>query len=503
MEQSVHWHDGMFFLPQHMQATERYLSHQVALGQQWNEHHNWGIHAIEFDKDALANNHLIISTLQVRLRDGTLISIPEDGNLESFDLNELLIKAPAVTIVLAVPRLRLGTANVMSGSHGSGTEDTENDIHPPQTDADSPEARFRVEALEMEDENSGDNPQRIHFRWINFRLLPETGSLGGYETIPIVRVRRSEVQPGTVELDSSYIPPVLACDSWDVLRYDILEGCYDRINAKLSKLASEVVSRKINFDTKHYGSARRLHQLRVLNEVYTMLHTVTFGEGWHPRWVYGELRRAISQLAIFSVRRIVPDIPPYNHDDLGTCFYRAKVLLDTMLTDIADVTYQARPFIGEELRIQVSLNEEWLFPQWKRYMGVHSDLSPEDCIRLLTSERLLNMKIGSAMPRPGHGTRVDEIYARGEKGLQFSHMAQIPQSLPLEPGLIFFQISPESWPEEWKNVEKSRSLAIRVNENLIADQDLKGKHALTIHTDGQLIKIRLTLYLVDSDQETH
>ncbi|MGF1581086.1 MAG: type VI secretion system baseplate subunit TssK [Gemmataceae bacterium] len=494
MDQSVHWQDGMMFLPHHMQATERYLGRYVALGQQWNQHHNWGLRTIEIDTDALADHHLVVRTLRARFRDGTMISVPEDGTLASLELTPFFENARVVTIALVLPKLRLGTPNVLSLS--GDNESIESQTNGP----DAREVRYRVGPLEVEDENSGANTQTIHFRWPNFQLLPDSGSLAGYETIPIVRGRQSEAQEGTVEVDETFIPPLLACDCWDVLKEQILESNYDHISTKVKQLASEVVSRQITFDTKHYGASRRLNQLRVLNEAYTTLHTLAFGNGFHPCWVYGELCRLVSQLAIFAPDHSVPDLPVYDHDDLGKCFFRVKIVLDTLLGRIVDTTYQARPFIGEQLRVQVSLDEGWLLPKWKSYVGVQSDLAADECIRLLTRGHLLNMKIGSAKPISQKMTRVDEIYAKGERGLQFTHIPKPPQALPHEPGLIFFEISPESSPQEWDNVKQSRTLAIRLNQKLLADQNMQGKHLLTIRTEKRLIQMRLTLYLVDFEQ---
>ena len=56
--------------------------------------------------------------------------------------------------------------------------------------------------------------------------------------------------------------------------------------------------------------------------------------------------------------------------------------------------------------------------------------------------------------------------------------------MPALPGLIYFQISRESAQGEWQNVQKSLTLAIRLNENLIAG-NIQGQRILTIKTTGQ------------------
>src|SRR5262245_22386414 len=75
----VHWHEGMFLRPHHLQAAQRYWAHQGMLGEKWDLHYNWGLRAIDLDLDALSNYRCVVRQLRARLRDGTLVSIPEDG----------------------------------------------------------------------------------------------------------------------------------------------------------------------------------------------------------------------------------------------------------------------------------------------------------------------------------------------------------------------------------------------------------------------------------------
>src|SRR5580692_6027374 len=109
---AVHWHEGMFLRPHHMQTAQRFSHHLGNTSEKWDHHYNWGLRAIDIDLDALANNRLVIRSLQARLRDGTLIAVPEDGLLPVLDLKAAFEGQNGLSVYLAVPRLNIGRANV-------------------------------------------------------------------------------------------------------------------------------------------------------------------------------------------------------------------------------------------------------------------------------------------------------------------------------------------------------------------------------------------------------
>lgn len=483
---SVYWHDGMSFWPHHMQTEERYLAQQVARGQHWNLHHNWGVRSLDVDLDALKASRFSVRGLQGRLHDGTLLDLADTGLLPALDLKPLLAKSPAVMIHVAVPELRLGKHNVaLAGANAAPAAAGAEEEAPPEL------SRFQAAPLEMDDENVSDNAQEIHVRWLNLKLhggQPQAG----YQTLPLARVRRASTPEALPEIDPNYIPPLLACDAWSILQADILQVSYDRVSRKIERLAAEAVTRGITFDTHHTGAVRRLSQLQVLNEASAVLRNLAFVAGVHPFWPYVELCRIVGKLAVFGPSREVPPLPVYNHDDLGGCFWRLKQYLEALLEEVAEPEYQQRPFVGEKLRMQVALEPAWLQPIWQMFVGVRSPLESQECVRLLTRSNQLDMKIGAS-------TRVDEIFNRGEQGLRFMHITQLPQVLPAEPGLVYFQIARESQKEEWQNVEKALALAIRLNQNRIVG-DIHDQRVLTIQTGGQPTKMEFTLFLVAEEQ---
>jgi type VI secretion system protein ImpJ len=469
----------MFLWPQQLQHAERHRLEQMHRHHRWNLNYDWGLRSLEWDPDALATSRFIVRGLTARFRDGTLVSVPDDAALAPLDLKSEFDREPFVTIYLALPKLHPGKANAMERK----------DVVEAKPGESLPSVRYLVDTQDLEDENTGVDATPIQVRYLNLKLMTSHQDLAGYETVPLARVIKPEGQDAGCKLDETYIPPVLACDAWKPLQNGILQEIFDRFGKRVARIGRQVVSRGISFDTRNPGDGLLLGQLHSLNQGYALLNTLAFAEGIHPLTAYLDLCRYAGQLAIFTEVRKAPDLPRYDHDDLGTCFYRVKQYLDSV--DIAEASYEERPFIGHGSRIEVSLEQKWLEPMWEMFVGVDSELTPDDCIRLLTRSGLLDMKIGSV-------DRVDYIYDRGLMGLEFKPAHRPPRALPVQAGLVYFQVNRETKLDEWENVAKSRTLAIRLNQGRIIGE-FEGKHQLTIRSGGEHRQMRFTLFLVPRD----
>lgn len=465
-QQAVHWHEGMFLRPQHFQAAERHVRHWTGIHSRLDQHYNWGLRRLDLDLDALANHRVQISRLEARLRDGTLITLPGDVRLTDCDLRAAFGQESVVTVFLGIPSLQTARANV-AGTAAAGT------------------GRYVIDELELEDENTGLNPQRIQVRLLNAHLLTSSQDRAGFETIPLLRVRRADRAEAAPELDETYIPPLLACDAWLPLTERILHPIYDRLGKKIDLLSQQITSRAITFDSQGQGDRQLLEQLRVMNEAYAPLSVQAFAQGVHPYDVYVELCRLIGRLSVFGPARRAPQLPRYDHDDLATCFWRAKQYIDELLDVVIEPEYKERPFIGAGLRMQVSLEPSWLEAGRELFVGVQSPLTAEQIDKLLN--RGLDAKIGSS-------ERVDEIFRLGQAGLKFAYADRPPRALPQRPGLHYFQIDRGAQASEWDAVKHSLALAIRVNENLISG-NIQGQRVLSITTAGQTLQLQFMLFV--------
>ena len=232
----------MFLRPHHLQAAQRHLAQLQHTADQWDHPFSWGLRIFDLDRDALTNHRLAVRSLRARMRDGTLISLPEDGELPVLDLKAALPGEGAVTVFLGVPVLHLGRPNLAGARLGEG--------------------RYVLDTLDLEDENTGLHPQPIQVRRLNFQLLLSTQDHAGYEVIPLVSLEKSAGADPAPQVHVPYIPPLLACDAWSPLQVDLLQSVFDRIGRKIDRLAEQVTSRGITLESHAQGDALIIAQLR-------------------------------------------------------------------------------------------------------------------------------------------------------------------------------------------------------------------------------------------------
>ena len=465
---SVHWSEGLFLRPHHFQAADQAHAEQALRHTALNQPYYWGLSACTLDAEALSAFRFVVRKLRLRFRDGTIVDLPDDAPLADLDLKPLFVGRSRLQIFLGLAKRRATGANLIG--------------------ADSPQGRYRIETSAVPDENTGGNPQPLTFRIPGVRLLTEDDDAAGYDRLPLMILEKSERAEAVPKPTVEFIPPLTACEAWPGLQVELLQKLYYRINKKMEVLSAQVLSRGIGWDSQSPGDLRRLLQLDRLNQGYAALSHTAFVPGVHPAEAYRELLRLVGSLAIFSKAVRTEELPRYDHDDLGNGFWKLKTTLDTFLNEVDEPAYEEAPFIGTGLRMQVALKPQWLESGMAMYLGVRSNISTEECVKLLTRPERLGMKIGS-------WDRVEDIFSKGQPGLRFTATPYPPRELPSAPNLTYFEISRESAGNEWAFVLKGKTLAVRIHERDIVGA-IDGKQELSIRTGGQTTTFWFTLYVV-------
>ena len=460
----VHWHEGMFLQPHHLQAADRHTRESGRRSEDWFHPFDWGLRSIDLDRDAIANSVASVRGCEARFKDGTKLAIPEDTTVDPVELKAALSGPTGeTTLFLAVPALQRGRANVEA-----------------RPTADGP--RYSVDVQEFEDENTGGQEQPVPLLRPRARLLLSGQDATGYEVLPLARVTRSAQTGAAPMVDTAYVPPLLTLDAWLPL-WRSVQALHHQIGARIEQMASQLVDRGISFESQVPGDAERMLKLSALNGAFSYLEAVGYVRGLPPMATYRELCRLVGQLAIFGPTRRPPNLPGYDHEDLAGCFLAVIKHIQQGLDVLAPSAFEKRYFERAGERLQVAVEPDWLTNVKSLFLGVETELGEQDCQKVLDA---MDLKIGS-------GAQVEQYYRRRVQGLKLTPVSRPPRALPAGAGTVYFQI--ERDPVFWKDVADTHTLGIRLN---LAHATFQGERMLTVAAaqGSRSANLQFALYVI-------
>lgn len=444
---SIYWGEGVFLRPQHFQYSDRAHHAQAALSNRWENPHDYGLHQFELDRDSLANWRVSVAACQLRLPDGTALRVPEDAHLAAVPIPRELFPSASARV-----KVYLGIAELKNGANNSEDE---------SADAST---RYMTREVSIADENAAESSEPIQTRVLNPKILIGDDAARGYDCVPVMQLRLGATAEAPPEIDPEYIPPVISIDASPQLTSWLRSIC-DQFGAESQRLSQQIKDRGVAFSSGHREDLEMISRLQAVNASLGGLSHLPTVRGLHPFPIYNEFCRAVGQTAIFKGSRAFPQIPPYDHDNLFTCFKRVYDLLTIGEEKKAD--YVRQPFSADGLLMTVRLQQEWLQPDWAFYIGVECELASED-VRQLLSEAALGMKVGSA-------EEVDAIFRRGLLGIQILPVSDPPRVFPRK-NWHYYRVNRDL---AWGRVESSLNLGIRFNERDV-EQQIQGENRIDV-----------------------
>jgi type VI secretion system protein ImpJ len=458
----VHWFEGMFLKPHHFQASDRYLRERLRESEDWLHPHDWGLRSVRFDEDAVANYSLRLLACRVRFKDGTTLNVPEEATIDPLELRSALGQTAETMVYLAIPAWQDSRANA---------ERAHSEQNP----------RFLVSSLERPDENTGGDEEEIEFRHLQSRLLLEEQVTNGYEILPLARINRSGSPQAPPRIDRTYVPPILGVDAWAPLHEEV-QALFRQIEAWIDQEATQLVGRRIAFDSQVLGDAERILRLSVLNAASALFQSVIFTQGLHPLLMYQELCRLLGQLSIFGETRRPIKVPGYDHDNIGPIYWEVITEIRRLLGELGQVPFHKRYFKLEGRRFMVHLDADWTLDTTRMYIGVETtELTDSECDELMKGS---DWKLGSA-------EQVGTIFDRAEQGLKMEPLNRIPPALPM--GFVYFDVVRH--PVYWKEVVRTRTLGLRFR--LTGGRPLSSQMMAVTHpTSGKTYNLQFAVFVV-------
>ncbi|MEO1527601.1 MAG: type VI secretion system baseplate subunit TssK [Planctomycetota bacterium] len=470
----VHWYQGLFVRPQHLQAADRHWQEFTHTSESWDHPYNYGLRSFSYSRDALASGRLRVEELDARLRDGTLVCLESGRDLE-IDLKEAFESQAAadadntLMVYVGVPKLNLGGTNIGTNSNSF--------------------ARFDRVETHVADENGQAGGQPIEFRKLNTRLLIGEDT-AGYEVLPIARIRSASERDVHPHFDDQYIPPILSTQSWPYLRRQYIQGIRDVISGNMDTLSEPVRQLNVGKHSLEPAESGRVSMLDRLNEAYSTLDVMGPALGVHPFTAYTELARILGRLSIFSSERRAVEVEPYDHDNLGFIFadIREKILGLLYATQFDE--YLRANFEGHGSTMIAQLGPEWFDPGWEWYLGVERGGASESALlELIEHSPEWYWVFASA-------ERVEHYFHIRQNGLKREIVDTTIPDLPSRQYWTYYKISQDEYESPaWAEIRRTQSIAMRVRNF----EDLNGARHLDVALpDANRARLRFALFAIRS-----
>jgi type VI secretion system protein ImpJ len=313
--------------------------------------------------------------------------------------------------------------------------------------------RYKAVSRELFDENqSGGNDQVLECRELNVRLMLGTDDREGYEQLPIAQVKRAAGDIAAPQLDDRYIPPVLSVDAWLHLGRGIVRGIHDLLIQEINELVEQLRDVKLRDQILEVSQSGRFALLDRLNESSVLLGVMLPANGIHPLVSYADFCRIIGQLAVFTRQKRVPELPRYDHDNLGPVFIELASLIRMILESIRFKDYMQKNFVWEGNIMQADLTPSWFDPNVDWYIGVEraEAVSDAECRKLLSHENAFLWKFGS---------KDRDIYSLGALGLKLRGVERVPPTLPPHQHWTYWHVPKDDADPVYRAISKNQLVA--------------------------------------------
>lgn len=449
----VHWSEGMFLRPHHMQASQRWTETVMNTGFDALRPYGWGFAKLSVADEPLENFTLRLDECMARLKDGTWVVIPENTQVPPLDFQEALESAGgSVDVYLGIPQMQEVRANSIS-------------LERPEDSTGTP--RFEPHPITRRDENTGETPQTVYVRRMRGRLFTEGDDMTGYETLRIGSIVRSD-RPGAVpELDSVAVGPVLAVQANAGLSA-MLSSLVDQIHAKDEVLGKEAREHRMMFTDGVAANTEHLLKLHALNEVRTQLAAMMQSPVLHPYDIFVVFARLYGHLAVFGEEFVPGAMPTYDHDRPGLALAQLRAAIEFLLDALRPQNYTSRRFErkkdarGHE-GLYVELDRSWIDENLDMYVAMQSDEMDINEV-----EKFLYGKLNFKLASPTRAPRIANIAVRG---LRLEIKSVPAGTLPRRQDLHYFRVNKTIGSDRtdyWRECEQERGIRVNIQEGQLA-----------------------------------
>ncbi len=420
--EQVHWHEGLFLQPHHLQAMQRFLLDQTSTTRSLVSPYPYGVISYDLSVEAIKNNRVQFEHLHVIMRSGLEVIYPGNADLDPLEIGGSLGgSGEGLIIELAVPFWRSDGVNVVSMESNNGWG-----------------SRYRLREVQQLDENTGTNPQPLVIRRLNARLVPAGDRRGGVETLPILRVKNDPTD-GRPVVDPNFIAPCVTMGGSSELGR-ILGAIFEQVLSARDETQKRLRRQEFNAGALAGAQLYEVFRLRILSRFAATLAAIVGVRGVTPLLVYMELAALLGELSSLNPERDeLFSVPPYNHDNLALCFHELAELINPIVGGPPPTTVAYAEFAAHgQILATVLKDEHWKNPD-RCYLSFTDAGSPDALGALVQDKDRFKLMARAEVVRPIRGVTLEPVWSA-------------PSDLPTGPLYFKLDLSDPYSKQRWANL---------------------------------------------------
>lgn len=428
----VHWHEGLFLQPQHLQTLQRSVLSHLTAERRASFSYPYGLVESRLTPESLENLIVRFDRLKAVMPSGVVVDYPEGSELPPLEFKERFESSTkAMTVLLGAPVWYPSRANAVE----LGSDDAR------------AKRRWRVSEAEIYDENTGENPQVLPIRRVNARLLFDDDDRTDLETIPLMRITRASGEDGAVpRVDASFAPPSLLLRGSAVLR-EQFRDLAAAVEAARRELVVLMTRGGFSMEQLRGEQLARVLKLRTLNRYAGVLPTMVEAPGVTPLDAYLSMRELLGELAGLDPVSDPFQAPAYDHDRPGPVFFELTDKIRSLLGAGDAQTYMKLPLAKDGPIYTGAFTDEHIEKPTEYFLGIKGKEDPSRLAELVEDA-------------DGFKFTVKTMWQSRVYGVKLEWERMPPVTLPAEAGLQYFRVRRGESKRMWDRISEEREVAV-------------------------------------------
>ena len=432
----VHWHEGLFLQPHHLQWMQQQFLEQIRAERRLAWEYPYGVVEARLSTDALENMLVQFDKLRVVMPSGVELNVPETTDLPPKDVKQAFMDGGSFVVSLGVPLWYPTRANTLDGQRNEDWR---------------VKRLFKVAEIDRPDENTGENAQPMQVRRINARLMLEGEDATDLEVIPLLRISHTAGKEGGLpRQDPAFIPPCMTLQGSPTLR-ELCRDLANQVEARRRELVTKIPRTGFSIEALRGIQFVDLMKLRSLNRFTARLPALVAAPATSPFRMYLELRELIGELAALKPAEDPFAIPAYDHDNPSIAFKEIAERLRSLLPPETTQTVLKVDFARHDRVMLAALTDEHLARPNEYFLAIQTKQDPGAVAKLVEDHDLFKFMAKSLVKAAIWGVTLTEE-------------RNPPLQLPKPTGLNYFRVNRSdnaSSTRMWEMIRREKAVALR------------------------------------------